>query len=110
MLTSARVNMKISAIQPFTNQMNVSNFFSEVSSVDSKMIQNLENGIIKQQSAVASYVKKINEFNKKVVCACKQILLVDDDLFSSYALQMQLAALGFKVETAANDEIVQTII
>ena len=46
----------------------------------------MEKGIIKSHSVVAGYIKKLKEFNNNVKCACKQILLVDDDLFSSYAL------------------------
>ncbi|EAR83217.2 ATPase, histidine kinase-, DNA gyrase B (macronuclear) [Tetrahymena thermophila SB210] len=87
------------------------------SSVGSSKIGSIDNRLNSNLTPIDSYtnfqpdqrketiLKQLTDYNKKQLCNCTQILVVDDNDFNLYVLFLRLKTYGFKIEKAGSGEI-----
>ncbi|EAR84982.2 ATPase, histidine kinase-, DNA gyrase B (macronuclear) [Tetrahymena thermophila SB210] len=54
------------------------------------------------QTEQVTYKQRIIQKNKQKTCNCSNVLVIDDNEFNLYALEMRLKQYGFKVDTASS--------
>ncbi|KAL4467562.1 hypothetical protein ABPG73_021988 [Tetrahymena malaccensis] len=71
--------------------------YSNKSSIQGSMQKYVEN-----QSEQVTYKQRIIQKNKQKTCNCPNVLVIDDNEFNLYALEMRLKQYGFIVDTASS--------